>query len=146
VAFTDGVTFTGAAFGSDANFAGAAFGGRVCFDGAVVSGRAFFIGASFGGGSVFRGTHFKGEVDFTGQSEEQWARDVADVYGNYEEAHAALEKCHQITSKRYNSGPDRFLIISMHALTVKQFSQTDRSRRPLILPMRVFTARQISMV
>jgi hypothetical protein len=123
VIFSDHANFSGASFGDEASFYRsafgfnttfdrAAFGGRVCFDGAVVSGRAFFIGASFGGRSVFRRAHFKGGVDFTGQSGEQWTRDVADVYGNYEEAHAALEKCHQITSKRYNSGPDRFLNIS----------------------------------
>jgi Pentapeptide repeats (9 copies) len=121
-AFGDGASFAGAAFGDLASFAGAAFGdvasfAGAAFDGASFDGAAFgdfasFAGAAFGDEASFDNAHFKGRVEFTGMSEEQWARDMVSRLGMDEEARVALEKRHKDSRETTGSRLDRFLTIS----------------------------------
>jgi hypothetical protein len=111
-AFGNFACFDGAAFGYGARFAGAAFGAGASFAGAAFGDYASFAGAALGGDASFADTFFKGPVDFTGKSEEQWARDVAGALGMDEKAHVALEKRHKGSWETTGSGPDRFLTIS----------------------------------
>ncbi len=123
VAFGDEATFAGAAFGNIAIFSHAAFGDKATFAGATFgsgtsfAGAAFgdyvsFAGAAFGDPTDFSRTHFKGGGQFTGKSEEQWARDIASALWMDEEARAALEKRHKDLRETTGSRLDRFLTIS----------------------------------
>jgi hypothetical protein len=111
-AFGNSACFAGAAFGAGASFAGAAFGAGASFAGAAFGDVASFAGAAFGNGASFVNTFFKGRVEFTGKSEEQWARDVEGPLGMDEKARAALEKRHKDSWETNGSRLDLFLTIS----------------------------------
>jgi Pentapeptide repeats (9 copies) len=127
-AFGPGAFFAGAAFGNEASFAGAAFGehanfakanfGLAKFTGASFGDEANFIGAEFdsfanfngavfGSGAHFDRAIFRGPAGFTGQSREEWERDLPRVPVSQPTIEALREK-----HKKSGSGPDRFLTIS----------------------------------
>jgi uncharacterized protein YjbI with pentapeptide repeats len=110
--------FTCAVFGHHANFAkanfglakfaGASFGDKANFTGAEFDSFANFNGAVFGSGAHFDRAIFKGPIGFTGQSWEEWERDLARVSGMSKAAIEAFKEQHI----KSGSGPDHFLTIS----------------------------------
>jgi hypothetical protein len=110
--FGDAAQFANVIFGNDARFEGVGFGGRAYFTSATFGGDATFTGAAFGLLANFDKAHFKGQVNFTGKSPEQWAKEIARADGMDEEVRAALEKRHRESWELNGSGPERFSITS----------------------------------
>jgi hypothetical protein len=112
-AFGNSASFAGATFGDKATFAGATFGAGATFAFAAFGPQASFAGAAFGAYASFDSTFFNGRVEFTGKSEEQWARDVASaIVGMDDKARAAFEKQHKDLWETTGARLDRFLTIS----------------------------------